>query len=158
MEGLSNQLERVKFKSLVIRGWNIAATVAFCLSLLMLVIAWAIAITYDDGQLRRRHIDSIIAFIFAAITILFNVIVIYVEPRLRILYTLQLMAVPSIALNAVSAGMAVIVIDVCASGGVNESTARLHCPAHVLEYSTGLFLCVCMASVFVTTQQKAVAL
>lgn len=154
MQQLQQKLQDVHVRAMVIRGWNVAVIVTSCVSLVLLVISWTMSIGFEGGKLKQRHGGSIFAFIACAVTIAVDVASLYLEPSRVVLYSLQVLAVLSLFLNAVSAGMNAIVVDQCAAG--EPSAEGIHCFAHDLEYAASIFLCACLVSIYVTTQQKVV--
>lgn len=156
MEDFRRQLDKLQVKGTIIRMWNIGIIVTSFVSLLLTVIAWIVSTQQEDSGFKRRHVGSVIAFIATLATVILDIISLRIEPRAGVLYGLQLLSLLALALNAISIGMAAIVVDVCAAG--EKQNSWINCPAHVLEYIAGIFLCVCLVSVFLTTQQKIVVL
>lgn len=153
MDQIRAQLEQVQVRSLVIRGWNIGILVTGSVCLLMLVISWAIEANAEG--LKRRHAGSIIALIFTIATLILSIVTLYVEPNKLWLYGLQLAAVLSLMLTAIASGMNAIVIDVCAAG---QAATVVPCGAHYFEFFVSFVICVCLASIYGTTQQKVIVL
>ena len=122
------------------------------LSLLILVGAWTAAVEVENGgKLHRRHVASILAFIFQFVTTLLLALVIRIEPSMMAFYVLQGMAVLTLFLTSISMGMNDVVVDLCASG---TTVGDILCPAHTAEFFACLFVCLAMMVVFGATQQR----
>jgi len=122
------------------------------LSLLILVGAWTAALEVENGgKLHRRHVASILAFIFQFVTTLLLALVIRIEPSMMAFYVLQVMAVLTLFLTSISMGMNDVVVDLCASG---KTVGDILCPAHTAEFFACLFVCIAMMVVFGATQQR----
>lgn len=126
------------------------------LSLLILVGAWSAALNVENGgHLHRRHIASILAFIFQFITTVLLVLVIRIEPSMLAFYLLQVMAVFTLFLTSVSMGMNDVVVDLCTAG---KTVGEVLCSAHTAEFFACLFVCISMMVVFGATQQRVAML
>ena len=123
-----------------------------CLSLLILVGAWTAALEVENkGQLHRRHVAGILAFIFQFVTTVLLALVIKIEPSMMAFYLLQGMAILTLFLTSISLGMNDVVVDLCASG---TTVGEVLCPAHTAEVFACLFVCTAMMVVFGATQQR----
>lgn len=154
MEVIQKQFDKLQLRALVIRSWNMGVIVLSFLSLLLLVISWGISVDAEGGKMKRRHVASIIGFIFALVTNAGDIIALRAEPNPLLLYGMQLFSAIALMINGVSVGMNTVITDLCAAG--EAASVNIHCSAHWLEFFGGFLLCFCLGSVFLTTQQKIV--
>lgn len=153
-EQFRKHFESLSVRRVVIRVYNIAVIATAFIALLLTVIAWGVGINYEGHQLKRRHIGAMIAFACALVTIAVDILSLHVQPNWFVLVGLQVGSVVTLFLNGVAVGMNGISVDVCAAG--DAAAAQLHCASHYLEYVAGFILALCLASMFLTTQQKIV--
>ena len=126
------------------------------LCLLLLVISWMISLVSENSGLKRRHICCIVSFAGSCATLVLAIVSTRVEPMSLILYGLQLLCVVSLALTAISTGMNTLVVDICIKKEVTVS--GVHCGAHYMELASGLLVCLLLAVLFLSVQQKIVEL
>lgn len=154
LDQFRKHFESLSVRGVFIRAYNVAVISISCICLLLTMVAWGIAFNFNGGTLKRRHVGSIISFIFALATIVIDIISLRVQPGWVILVALQAGSILTLFLNGVSIGMVAITVDVCSSG--DPSAVMVPCGANYLEYVCGVFLSICFASLFITTQQKIV--
>jgi hypothetical protein len=142
-------------KAFCVAIWNGFIIFLGFLSLLLLIIAWDLSISFS-GTMHARHIASIIAFSLSAVTLVLNIISLRAEPRKAIFYTLQIVCGLAVFMVGVCAGIAVIVVDVCVSGDSSATTKQLHCAAHELEYCASIMLLFSLVAVYMYTQHRIV--
>jgi hypothetical protein len=154
MQSIQNHFSNLHVRATLVRGWNVITSVASVLALLLLIIAWAISVRFEGGQLKRRHGCSIAAFVLSTFTLVINGFALRAEPSAALFYAVEAMATAAMFLTSVSIGMNAIVVDICTAGA--PTAQGVHCSAHYLEYAAGFILCVCLGSIFATTQQRLV--
>ena len=145
---------KTQIRAFFVRSWQLIVISFAVLGLLLLVIAWSIALDKEQKGLHRRHICSIIGFSFALVSIISDGITIKAPPNAIHLYLNELVAIVSLVLNALSIGMNNVVVDLCFNDQNVVQATTLHCKAHYLEFFGGLLVCGCMVSILMCTNHK----
>lgn len=124
---------------------------------IMYIASWGAALAYENnGKLQRRHIASIIGFVFQIVTTVAVVAAMRIEPTLWVLYGLQAMALITLFLTTVGMGMNNVIVDICTAG--NHDDQKILCPAHYAEFFAAFFVSIGMVLVFFATQQRIAVL
>lgn len=150
------------FKGMLIRRLNVIVSVVSVLCLFTHALSWTVSVEMEGGKLKRRHIGSILGFAFTTVTLIYNEVLVRgnlpCPPSLALYLPLQILAVLSLFLTAVSAGMNGIVVDLCSANDIKHISTGVHCDAHYAEYAASFVLVICMGVIVGLTQQRVVDL
>eukprot|EP00758_Cryptobia_borreli_P018764 Tbor_TRINITY_DN7443_c0_g1::TRINITY_DN7443_c0_g1_i1::g.14538::m.14538 len=153
----SPRLRAQPIKEFLLHRSNTVAVVLSVVSIIILVGSWWASIIYENGgRLHRRHIICFISFILQISTTLFLLLALRLDPNIVVFYILQLMAVVTLSLTALSLGINNVMVDICAQG--NKGDVKILCVAHVTELIALVFICIAMMLVYWATQQRIAVL
>eukprot|EP00744_Colponema_vietnamica_P025154 GILI01036886.1.p1 GENE.GILI01036886.1~~GILI01036886.1.p1 ORF type:complete len:277 (+),score=38.90 GILI01036886.1:90-920(+) len=145
------RLRALPVKEFLVSKGHLVVITQSVIASIMYLVSWAITVGYEHQGMRKRHIATVLGFIFQIALITAVVMTLKTEPQLNVLYGLQALSLVTMFLTCAGMGINNVVVDLCSTNRHIDGTI---CIAHFSEFFAACFVASGMMIVFFAAQQR----